>query len=401
MSRKRNIIIVISSLVAIAIILLFSIYIFPKYIMPQINLSRAKKSFEALDYVTAAEFYKKSGLETESENINSYTYAVAMTQLNSGEYHEAATNFNKVGKFLDSENKIFDCGIALLDVENYESAKECFLYLSSDEAKAYKSYCEGMIAYKEKNYSLASVNLRVAKKHVNNAAEILPQVYFEYGRYLFNKKDYSNAKTQFGNAGDYSEAKTYITACSLMQAEELLKEGHLNEAKTAFSKLPQDFSFDKISVSKRVADINNASKFSEICGEWRATKNYIESRNVHKSTGIWSSWYKDGTISSQNLKISCILNSDGSVTIKGSVTFYRFTNYSSLNAYCNATQTTKSFTIRNVTKIPSNYEIDSSTTLKYSNGKFSISYSVRDDYSVNFYNRYSSSVTFGNKIETY
>ena len=243
--------------------------------------------------------------------------------------------------------------------------------------------------------------MKIAETTVAAASTILPQVYFEYGCSLFDKKDYSSATTQFEKAGDYSDAKTYVTACALMNAEELLNDGHFNDAQTAFNKLPQDFTFSNISVSKRVSDINNASVFGAISGKWSASKNYIESRNIYTRTGSWDSWYIDKTISDQSLEVYCFLNSDNTVTIKGSVSFYRFTDYSSLSAYCNATQTTKSFTISNVKSIPSSYNIDDNTVIKYSNGMFSITYSVRDNYSSHFYNLYNSSVTFGDKTKTY
>ena len=328
MSKKKKTAIIgsVIGVIAVALVLVVALYFFPEYIAPQINLSKAESAFDSQDYATAVEYYEKSGMENDAENNGQYTYAIAMTQYAANDYKAAAQTFSKTGGILESNAKIYDCGIALKDAEDYESAIDCFALISTDEANANKSYCEGMVAYGKKNYSEAISKFNTAKATIEPAATILPQVYYEYGVSLFDKKDYSAAATQFEKAGDYSDSKTYITGCSLMEAEDLLLDGKLNEAKTAYSKLPQDFSFKNISVTNRVNAINSASAFASICGKWSPTKNYIESRNVYKRNGSWDNWYIDETISDQSLEVNCYLNSDGTVTIKGSVSFYRFTD---------------------------------------------------------------------------
>lgn len=403
MSKKKKKILIgsVAGAFVIAIALVFSLYLFPEYIMPQINLNKAVTAFEQADYTTAVDCYEKSSFQNDAENSNQYTYAMAMTQYTANEYKTAAISFSNTNGLLDSNDKIYSCGLALEEQKDYENAVDCFSLLTTTEANGHKAYCEGILAYNKKNYSTAVSKLTTAKSTIESVNEFLPQVYYEYGVSLFDKKDYSAATTQFEKAGDFSDAKTYVTGCSLMKAEELLNDGKLNEAKTAYDKLPQDFSFKNISVSNRVSALNNASAFTAVCGKWSPTKNYIESRNVYKRNGSWDNWYIDETISNQTLEIKCYLNSDGTVTVKGSVSFYRFTDYSSLSAYCNATSTTKSFTISNLKSIPSSYDIDSNTTLKYSGGQFSLEYSVRDNYSSSFYNLYNSSVTFGKRSTTY
>ena len=97
----------------------------------------------------------------------------------------------------------------------------------------------------------------------------------------------------------------------------------------------------------------------------------------------------------------CILNDDGTATVTGTVTFQRFTDYSSIGAYCSPSKTSRTFKISNVTSIPSKFEIDSNTTLHFSNGRFRVEYSLKDDYSAHFYNKYTSSVTYGTLKERY
>ena len=387
--------------IGILAIVVVAAYVFPKVILPQINLSKARSAFDSANYIAAVDYYEKSNFQDNEENIGQYTYALAMKQFEASSYSEAAENFEKAGNLLDSESKIFDCGVALVESEDYSNAAACFAMLKSDDAQAYKNYCDGMVSYNKKDYSEAISKLEKAEPVVKSVSELIPQMYYEYGKSLFDKKDYSGAAAKFEKAGDYSDANTYVIACALMEAEDLLSKGYFSKAADAYDKLPQDFDFNGISVSQRLSSINSASAFSAISGKWTATKNYIESRNVYRRTGSWDNWYIDETLKNQSLEIHCYLNADGTVTLKGSVSFYRFTDYSSLSAYCNATQTTKSFTIDSVRSIPTSYAIDDNTTLKYANGNFSISYSVRDNYSSYFYNLYNSSVTFGKRTETY
>ena len=83
------------------------------------------------------------------------------------------------------------------------------------------------------------------------------------------------------------------------------------------------------------------------------------------------------------------------------LSYYYFNNYSSLSSRCKARLTTDSFEVKNLKTIPTSIRIDSSTTLTLANGTFSVKYSYRDDYSMYFYNVYSSSVTYGTKVEKY
>ncbi len=387
--------------VLLTIIIVFAVYLLPNIILPKVNLSRAVNAFESLDYAKAVVCYEKSGFAENPENIDNYTYSIAMTKFDAGEYQEAAATFNNANMILDCEDKIFECGVALTEAENYDNAAECFALLASEKAIAHKAYCDGMVAYNAEDYATAVTQLEASSSEIDHVADFLPQVYFEYGKALLDDEYFASAIKYFEKAGEYPEAKTYVTGAALLRAESTFRDGELNNAKKEFAALPQDFSFEGIKVADRVKALNNASAFMAICGEWTATSNYIESRNVYKSSGSWDCWYIDGTMSSQKLEIRCVMNDDGTFTIKGKVSFYRFTDYSSLKAYCQATSTTRNFTISNVTKMPSSYKIDSNTTLYYSNGKFSLEYYVRDDYSVNFYNKYTSSVTYGKRSETY
>ena len=143
MSKKKKTAIIgsVIGVIAVALVLVVALYFFPEYIAPQINLSKAESAFDSQDYATAVEYYEKSGMENDAENNGQYTYAIAMTQYAANDYKAAAQTFSKTGGILESNAKIYDCGIALKDAEDYESAIDCFALISTDEANANKSYC--------------------------------------------------------------------------------------------------------------------------------------------------------------------------------------------------------------------------------------------------------------------
>jgi hypothetical protein len=222
-----------------------------------------------------------------------------------------------------------------------------------------------------------------------------------YAETLFGEKNYQNAKRYYQEVGEYKEAKVKATACDLMEAEAEYKKGNLNAAKTAYGKLPSDFSFNGISVQERQAFLKNNESFVKICGTWKASKDRIETRHYYKRNGTFESWHLTNLQADQKIEVRCIPNANGTFTIKGSVSFYRYTNYASTSYLLNKTKDSKSFTISDVKKIPSSYAINSYTTLKYSNGVFSIKYSKNEDYSQYYYNQYNSSVTYGTNTGKY
>ncbi len=389
---------------SLAVVAVFCFIILPVLILPNVYLGKAEDAFAAENYAAAITYYEKSEKALpDTQEHQKYMYSNGKNQFDNGEYYHAAASFDLTNEYLDSEELIYQCGLKLIDSKNYADAAAVLKLTTFNDASIQGKYAEGMDAYSKKSFSDAIDLLEPLVDKFDAASEIIPAVYFDYGKSQFEAKSYTTAQTYFEKAGTYADAETYYTACDLMLAEKELDNGNLNAAKKAYSKLPKDFEFEGIKVSERNAMFNKYSAFLKICGKWKATKQYIESRNVHISTGIWDSWYYDSgdMFTDQYVDIRCYLNDDGTITIKGDVLYYRFNDFSSLSAYCYAKSAYDSFTVSNVTKVPSSITLDSNTKLKYSGGKFTLAHSVRDDYSVNFYNRYKSDITYGKRSTAY
>lgn len=192
------------------------------------------------------------------------------------------------------------------------------------------------------------------------------------------------------------DAADLCTACDYLTAEEHYQNGELNTAKKLFEALPKDYSYKNgAKVGVRLERLEKFKSFAALCGTWKVTDNYIESKNVYNRSGSWSNWYYDGVLTDQSITIRCVINSDDTVTVNGEVEFYRFTDYSSLKEYCKATKTSKTFSITKVAQMPASHVIDGDTTLLFKNNIFELSYYVKDNYSVSFTNMYTSRVTYG------
>lgn len=323
-----------------------------------VHYKNAEDAFACGNFAVAiSEFEEARTFKDAEERVLASTYALADEDEKNEEYEKAIDEFDSAGSYSDAEERIFAIGLARLEAKDYTLAEKAFETGSTSESEDYY------------NYTL--------------------------GQHSFEQKKYSDAKSYFSKC-KVEDAEKLCTACDYLIAENHYQNGELNTAKKLFEALPKDYAYNNgVKVSVRLETLEKFKDFVALCGTWKPTDNYIESRNIYSRSGSWNNWYYDSVISDQSITIKCVINNDSTITVNGEVSFYRFTDYSSLQKYCNATQTTKTFTIKNVAQIPASYVVDSNTTLKFANNIFSISYYVKDNYSVSFYNTYTSRVTFG------
>ena len=352
---KKKTIIISSIIVVVALISVLCV----KFVVPYApHYFKANTAFKNQEYTTAFEEYElsKNFLNSKSK-LNDVHYSYAESLYNDGKYTEASEQYVLVENYDGIDARLKECGTKVLESKNYEQASKILEKVKDDSAKPLKNYADAMTK--------------------------------------FNSANYADAKSLFGQTNNYNDSQIMISACDLMEAEKHCKDSNFTKAKEIYASLPQDFEYNGISASARLNLLNNSQSLLDAMGTYKATANYIESRNIYRRNGSWDNWYIDQVESGQTLKLSCKLNSSNTFDIEGTVTFYKFNNYSSLSSACQAKQTSRSIEIKNVTSIPSTYQLDSYTTLTYSGGVFKLKYSQRDDYSAYFYNMYNSSVTYG------
>lgn len=332
-----------------------------KFVIPYApHYFKGNSAFAAMQYDVAIQEYENAGNFFGAKEKLSNTHKAYADQLfEQGSYVSAAEHYAAVQNDASMEDKIIQCGDKLLDASSYRAAADVYETVNSNKADVQKNYANGMVS--------------------------------------FGNHSYSEAKGYFKNAKNYKDAKDMLNACDLMIADEKCKDGEFTAAKKIYESLPEGFTYNGVSASDRLNLLSAAEPLINAMGTWTASDNYIETRNVWKRNGDWDSWYIDEVYTDQKLTLSCKMNSNNTFDVEGKVSFYKFDDYSSLSDYCKAKITSESFTIKNITALPASYQIDSYTTLTYSNGVFAVKYVERDNYSSYFYNVYTSSVTYGTR----
>lgn len=289
-----------------------------------------------------------------------YNYNKANDYLAEKNYEKAIELYKKNKNYKDSKEKLEEAyyayGIALIDGDKYEEAINVFKKSKGDDLNKYISYANAMIDFKDKKYNTALAT--------------------------------------FKDLIDFKKANEYANYCNLMLAEEKYKNGNLAVAKKLFTGLDKDLEFDGVKVSNRLETLEKYNDYVNLCGTWSGSNGKMSVRQTHDSTGSWDQW--DGDYNAE-LKINCIINEDGSVTLKGDAKYYVYTNYSSLSKYLKTPQ--KSLTInKTVSSLPNEIASGNNVKLTYSNGKFLLNYDYNDsNSSMNFTYKYKSSITYNTR----
>lgn len=249
---------------------------------------------------------------------------------------------------------------------------------------------------------LENKDYKQAKEEINNVKnnnyeklnETKKNIYYEYAKQCFNQKKYLEVINSLENIGDYKESKEYINKSYVEEAEKCIDNGNFEEAVSIYNYLPDNFNYNGIKVSTRKKQLKDIKNVIKVIGKKEATKSYCETRNVWKYDGRWNSWYTDTPSPLEYIDLDLELNDNGTFNLYGKVYFNAYDDFSTLREYCTAKIVSRYIEINNIKEIPTTYKIDQYTKLLYSNGKFKIEYSEKDDYSVNFYNLYKSTVTY-------
>lgn len=368
------------------------------------NYETAQKALETGNFQEALICLQAAvGYRDAAEQLNDVGYNYGMTLMENKEFLAAAQAFAVLGDFSDAKDQIFTCGKALLDAESYADAAEAFNLMGTDQGGAYCTYANAMTMLADNEY-MNAVSLFEAVSDVEDAATRIGECYYLQGKKLLDKGEYKEAKEYFKKAGDYKGAKKMINACTLVEAETYWKKGYLNKAQALYKKLPSDFKYDGVSVSKRLSLLKKFSNFVKLCGKWQAKGDCKATvRQIYKRTGSWDEWTTTFTNPRDYVTITCTISDKGKLTMKGTASYDRHTKYSSLSSLLRTTGDSASFkysTTKN--KVPSKIKINSKETLSISGTKFTLKYAYTNkNESISFSYRYTSTWKYSKRIEKY
>ena len=91
-----------------------------------------------------------------------------------------------------------------------------------------------------------------------------------------------------------------------------------------------------------IAYLKKNEKLVAMCGTWSGKNGNMSVRQTHDSTGLWDQW--DGNFT-DSMTLKCILNDDGTFTLKGKAKYYVYLNYSSLSTNLKTLEMSEDFTV--------------------------------------------------------
>ena len=397
---------------ALAIIFVSALVFAGIKLAPRVLYSLAEKDFEVGDYGAAAAKFESAGNYNDAEERFAEASELAelcehynngISALNAKEYGTAFEELKQAEDFSDAPEQLKEATYLLADEEEetgqYERAAEHFKsILGFKNADDRAEYSSAMLAYQNKKYEDAAKLFDASNNVVEDAEEKSRECKYLYAEEQFAKCSYETARTYYLKIPGYKDSREKEYACSLMLGIQDIRNGYLFKAKSVLESLPEDFEYNGQSVKAQLDLLSEHSEFVDICGEWAASGTCtVKVTQTHTRTGIWHNWTSElQSPSFYKLSILCPISADGNVSLLGSVTFDRFTNYSSISEYLESADKTVSFT-RAVTGMPYQLDIGNHTTLTYSNGAFLVSYSETiNNQDIYFDYTYESEFTYGN-----
>ncbi len=352
--------------------------------------------FDSGEYLAAAEEFDQIPDYMDSVSREDACYfAFANESETSGQYVVAAEYYELAKSNEESPERIYACGRALIDIGDYGNAADVLDNTDYDDAKVWGYYASGWENYEAGNY-VAAENYFRSCSGIEDADEMRVNSAYLAGMEKFENGDYADARGYFITASGYDDSDDMKIICDLMLAEEEFKEGNLYTAQSAFQELPSDLSYGGVSVEDRLTLLEEYSNYVDICGNWESTSGTISSYRYYTYTSAgWGLDIEGG----DHLTIRCVIEDDGSVTIRGNIDYEVFEGYTSIRddmIYYYASRN-YSFTVENA-DLNEAWSIRSTATLTYTGDSFHLVDFVEDTPYSGTREEYTTDEMFGSLV---
>lgn len=353
-------------------------------------------------------------------------YQLGQAAFDKGDYETAIAEFTAAEGFSDSAFQIMQCEKAI-HFQNGEAAYAAgdmdtaiAEFTAADDwpgvheklklAQQRKSYNEAVALMDRGDYSAAIKKLEEAG-NFTGTKERMAECYYELAKDQADAGNYAKALEYLDKAGSGDQVRKLMGECSLYMGKDLITQGKYAEALTNLEKakstvpqlepeldnyillckaekefvsgslakgleyygqIPQTFKPAEFNITARRGVLTRVKNFAQLEGEYYSDKYDIK---VSKVSGgyIYTNYYPEGKLKDQYLKIDCVVNADGTVTVQGSVMYYYFTEYVGYSLFYSDKTKTLNFKLENMTWVPSSHRFDSSTVL-YLSGNPRIQY---------------------------
>lgn len=275
---------------------------------------QGKEQMGDAKYDEAIEHFEASIAYEDAEDlIIQCNYLKGIQLMDNGEYDDASACFKVSINYEDSNEKIIEMGQILVKNGEYKKGANILAYSKNGDKDPYALYARGKIAYDAKNYSDAAAILADAG-NILDAKELYTDAIYNDARSKFFDKSYTTAITLFEKIKGYKDADDMIFACQLMEAKFKMNDGYLNQAKELLEKIDSDYSYKDIKVQDLLDKLERNSKWLAICGIWTSTSGQMRSTQVGSYYNY--GWYRDFEEGDVNMVITCVINSNDTVTVK-------------------------------------------------------------------------------------
>lgn len=348
-----------------------------------------------------ASFQESEGFSDAENKIQECHYEFGADKAEEGLPLEAAEQFSLAGDYSDAVSKITEMGKRSLDVGNVAEAIQIFGMSDQGDNPTYESYAGGLDALSQGKFKDALSKLSKAKDVPGTDAKI-KEASYGAGKEDLTQGDYKSARTHLESAGDYADASTLVFACDMMQAEDKNSQGNLKAAADAYANIPDGVVWGDYDSTVRKQQLATADGFVSLCGEWKGTGGSMRTMQIwRRDTDHTRWWTGDPGTYGGTVDVHCVLNLDGTVTLKGTVSVLRYSNYSSVSKALDTRQESSRFTTT-LSSTPAGMDAGNGISLTWNGDGWTASYSKtvtnEDQY---FIYQYDSNIDYGNKSKSY
>ncbi len=331
-------------------------------------------------YVLAADFDVGGTKLFEATKNN--VYKTGQDHLAAGEYKEAAQCFSDPRfEFDDKGENLITCAEGMLDNEDYSGVQDILAdYGPNSVQYSYLAYAKAMDAYNSGDNSTAQTMFEKAG-FLRDSKDMLNKTTYSLAVEDFDDEKYLDALDNFSKLSlDYEDTKDYVSKCKFMNADYLLSIGDYVGAKEIFKNYDDDYEYNGILTSDRMAEIDKYSDYFTLIDTWKCNYGNIDARQV--TGGSWTAW----TLSNDKMDnkgnyakadLTFMVLSDGSVSLKGTIKFSCLTEYSYIKSLLELDE--KTYTLNEtITSTSGTINLDDNTTLKYSKDSLTLKFSKTD-----------------------
>lgn len=273
-------------------------------------------------------------------------------------------------------------GDSYLNAEDYDSAVDCYEsigdYADSNGRiiDAYKSASDSLL---DKGSYIAAVSLLARATEYSGDDKLVYDTACDCAQKMLDKGEPDKAMQLYKTANEHGDAQERIAYCKSVQdlvaAEKDFQDGKLAAAQAGFNALPADLSYNGVNAGQRQSLLSSHQGFVDMVGNYSGS-NHAKVTQTSDRTGSQTWWETDeGQASAE---VHCWLSDDGTASISGKVTFYRYTHFSIVSTGVRGKSDAHVFMF-DATEMPNSVDIGDGVTISISNGSLTFNFHERNE----------------------